>query len=199
MGAMAVADVAQRTGPWPAPDVASGGWRAADLEKFPDDGLRYEIIDGVLLVSPAPLKRHQVALGRLHLLLTAACPPECEVIVAPADWAIDETTVVQPDLMMIPRAGLDDPIGTPLVAVEIASRSTARIDRTVKFDRYAEAGVAQYWIVDPGSGTRAPAVEVYDLTDGQYVLQGRAHGDELLSVGGVVRIDVTPSSLLSQQ
>ena len=199
MGAMAVADVAERSGPWPAPVTGHDGWRAADLQKFPDDGLRYEIIDGMLLVSPAPLKRHQVALGRLYLLLTGACPPEYEVIVAPADWKIDETTVVQPDLMMIPRAGLDDPIGTPLVAVEIASRSTARIDRTVKFERYAEAGARQYWIVDPGSSTRAPTVEVYDLTDRQYALQGRARGDESLTVTGVVQVGVTPSSLISQQ
>lgn len=183
MGAMALAHVVEQ-------------WTADDLAQIPDDGLRYEIIDGVLLVSPAPLRRHQVALGQLYLLLTAACPPQYEAIMAPADWKIDNTTVVQPDLMVVPLAGVDEPIATPVLAVEIASRSTARVDRTLKFGRYAEAGAAQYWIVNPGSTRAAPWVEVYDLAHGHYVLQGRADGDDVLRVSGPVPLSFSPAALI---
>ncbi len=72
----------------------------ADLDAMPDDGRRYELIDGSLVVTPAPLRRHQRAVGNLHLLLRHACPPELEVLLAPFDVVLAVNTVVQPDLLV---------------------------------------------------------------------------------------------------
>ncbi len=67
-------------------------WTVDDLDRLPDDGLRYELLDGILLVSPAPTRRHQRAVWQLGLLLQAPCPPELEVLVAPLDWRPDRKT-----------------------------------------------------------------------------------------------------------
>lgn len=61
-------------------------WTVDDLANLPDEGLRYELVDGMLLVSPAPRLVHQRAGGRLFRLLAAACPAHLEVFYAPVDW-----------------------------------------------------------------------------------------------------------------
>ncbi len=71
----------------------------ADLETMPDDGHRYELIDGTLVVSPAPRLGHQTIVGNLHLALRAACPPELAVILAPFAVALADDTEVQPELV----------------------------------------------------------------------------------------------------
>jgi len=81
----------------------------ADLEGMPDDGRRYELIDGSLIVTPAPRIGHQRAVGNLHLLLRAHCPPELEVILAPFDVALATDTIVQPDLLVARRSGSSAP------------------------------------------------------------------------------------------
>lgn len=58
----------------------------ADLDAMPDDGRRYELIDGVLIVSPSPLHRHQRTAGRLYILLEDACPDDLEMLFAPFTW-----------------------------------------------------------------------------------------------------------------
>ena len=76
----------------------------ADLAHLPDDGHRYELIDGSLIVSPAPRHGHQTVVGNLYVLLRAACPPELQVILAPFAVALADDTEVQPDLLVAPRA-----------------------------------------------------------------------------------------------
>ena len=71
---------------------------AADLETMPDDGHRYELIDGTLVVTPAPLMRHQLVSSNLHLLLGGSCPPDLRVLAAPTDVRFAADTVLQPDL-----------------------------------------------------------------------------------------------------
>jgi Uma2 family endonuclease len=169
------------TGRWPSP--SAGEWTVDMLRELPDDGRRYELLDGVLLVSPAPAARHQLAAANLFQLLDAARPLGHRVFFAPVDWQPDERTSLEPDLLIISRdayheAGID----TPVVVVEIASPSTARIDRTAKFDRYAQGGITQYWIVDPGRSGRAPTVTVFDLGLDGYRQAGRAEGDQALTV-----------------
>lgn len=180
------------TGTWP-PKV-HGEWTVADLLASPDDGQRYEILDGILLVTPAPVPRHQRALLRVAMLLGAACSPDYEVFVAPLDWQPDNITSLQPDILVVRRdlVGEKNISAAPILVVEVASPGTARIDRTVKLSRYADGGVAQYWIVDP----RVPSVHVYDLIDGQYRLAGEATADEPLSVDGPMLVTVVPSSLV---
>ncbi len=183
-------------GRWPDPHTIHTRWTAADLETLPDDGLRYEIIDGTLVVSPAPAKRHQRVAARLHGILSGSCLAELDVYFAPLDWKVDEHTVVEPDLLVVPARDIDEPVQTPLLVVEILSPSSRTLDRVTKFHVYAEAGVPQYWIVDPGSDTSEPSVEVYDLADGEYRLQAKAQGAQHISVTGPVTVTVIPADLI---
>lgn len=173
-------------------------WTSADLASLPDDGLRYEIVDGLLLVSPAPRPLHQRASYRLSRLLGDALPPGLELLPAPVDWQPDGHTSLQPDLLVMRHADItpDRLLGTPVLIVEISSPATARVDRTIKWERYAEAGVRQYWIVDPGNAATPPTVTVYDLADGTYIAQARASTSEKITITGPVPVSLTPAALI---
>lgn len=130
-------------------------WTVADWEVLPDDGKRYEIIDGELFVTPAPIPDHQrlafeVAVRLAEYLRRA---PVGEMMMSPADIELAEDTVVQPDVFVVPLDAGRRPrtwreITRLLIAVEVISPSTARVDRIVKRGRYQRAGVGEYWIVD---------------------------------------------------
>lgn len=155
-----------------------GQWRHADLERLPDDGNRYELIDGCLIVTPAPAFRHQLVVSRLIRLLAQGMPAGIEVLTAPVDVRLADDTVVQPDLIVVPRIWVDGQFLDipPLLAVEVRSRSTAMIDRNVKFARYERAGVPSYWIVDPDE----PRLTAWELRGPA----GRARYVEVTDVGG---------------
>jgi Uma2 family endonuclease len=123
-------------------------WTVADLDLLPDDGLQYELLDGILLVTPAPVPQHQRAAGRLHLLLGPACPPGLEVFFAPLDWRPDLRTSLQPDLLVVRDEDIElANIRKPLVlAVEVLSPSTRRKDLVLKRSKYQDAGVSSYWV-----------------------------------------------------
>jgi Uma2 family endonuclease len=133
----------------------------ADLADMPDDGRRYEILDGVLLVSPATSYPHQDVVLRLGAWLLARVPDEMAVLVAPFDVVLTDDTVLQPDVLVADRAALEAgsrPL-VPALVVEVRSPSTASIDRLLKRERYARAGVPAYWLVHPD----VPAVTVLEL------------------------------------
>lgn len=171
------------------------GWTVADLESLPADGLRYELVDGILLVSPAPRPIHQEAIGELLVLLHAARPKDLKVYVAPLDWQPDDITSLQPDLLVARRADVRESniVAPLLLAVEVLSRSTRRYDEVLKASVYAEHGVASYWIVDPDE----PSIVAYELKDGAYVEVGRAVGDQSITLENPFEVTVTPKSLVS--
>ena len=138
----------------------------ADLAHLPDDGHRYELLDGVLVVSPAPRWRHQEVLGNLYVQLKAACPAGVTVGLAPFAVAFADDTELQPDVFVARRADitLQDLPKAPLLAVEVLSPSTRRFDLLLKRDRYQEAGVPSYWLVDPAE----PTITVLELRKGEY-------------------------------
>ena len=166
----------------------------SDLEAMPDDGHRYELIDGVLIVSPGPRFGHQRVSGQLHLLLQAACPSELCVLYAPFAVAISDDTELQPDLLVAPLSQFTDTEldGAPLLAVEILSPSTRRVDLLLKRDRLEAAGCPSYWLVDPD----VPSVTVLELEGGRYVDRGTASGDETLTVSAPFPLTLIPASLL---
>ena len=181
---------------WPAAPPAGGEWTVDLLDQLPDDGLKYELLDGVLLVSPAPIPRHQRAIFRVARALDDVCPGDHEVFFAPLDWRPDNRTNLQPDVLVVAkdRIGEKNIRQNPAIVVEVLSPSSRRYDRLLKFARYAEAGIPQYWIVDPNQ----PSVEVYDLAEtGTYVLAGSAVGDTALAVDGPLTVRVTPSALVT--
>jgi len=138
-----------------------------------DDSERWELIEGVpYAMSPAPSPVHQRLSSRLHRQLANFLDGKpCEVFHAPLDVRLnaddEDDTVVQPDLVVVcDRSKIDEKgcKGAPDVVIEILSPSTARRDRMVKFQQYQQAGVREYWIVDPDTKT----VQVCILKDGLY-------------------------------
>lgn len=133
-------------------------WLPDDLDTLPDDGNRYECIDGVLLVTPSPDGPHQsvvIPLGSLlHLYVRGARIGR--VVSAPADVTFENRHLVEPDLFVV---GSTSPLRQRtsmealLLVIEILSPSTARRDRIVKRALYQRAGVPEYWLVDTDSRT----------------------------------------------
>jgi Uma2 family endonuclease len=164
----------------------------ADLEAMPDDGRRYELIDGVLIVSPAPSRMHQRVVLNLARALADACPPELEVLVPPFDVAISDETVMQPDLLVARRSDFTerDLPKAPLLAVEILSPSTRRFDLVLKRSRFEAAGCASYWVVDPEQAS----VVAWDLRDGRYVEV--ANGTEVFRATRPFEVGVVPGDLI---
>lgn len=131
-----------------------------DVHALPDDGNRYEVIDGELFVTPAPALRHQEAVGALYRELWAYLQRERvgHPFVAPADVIFSPQRAVQPDVLVVPLIAGKRPekfseVGRLLLAIEVLSPSTARADRVVKRRLFREEGVAEYWIVDLDSRT----------------------------------------------
>lgn len=131
-------------------------WTVEDVWALPEkSGERYEVVDGVLLVSPAPALVHQRAVRVLLDLLQRYARQSMigEALPAPLDVVMADDTMVQPDVCVLPmmpiHAGPDDPLTRPLplLAVEVLSPSTARYDRIVKRPRYQRTGV-ECWIAD---------------------------------------------------
>jgi len=181
-------------GRWPA--RISGEWTVDDLETLLGNGLRYEIVDGTLLVTPAQSPLHQGVVVELAVLLRAACPADHRVFVGPLDWQPDRRTSLQPDLLVVrrDRVGERNITGTPALVVEVVSPGTARIDRTAKFSRYAEGGIGHCWLVDPD----VPSVQVFTLTDGAYVLTAEGAADTPVSVAEPVAVTVIPVDLFDR-
>lgn len=168
----------------------------ADLETIPDDGHRYELLDGTLLVSPAPSRVHQTVVLRLGHLLDVARPRELRVLIAPFDVALADDTVLQPDVLVARRSDLTDRDlpAPPVLAVEVVSASTRRIDQLLKPARYAASGVAHYWIVDPCE----PSLTAYELgPDETYVEIAVVHGPEPYRAARPFAVSVVPSGLVA--
>ena len=165
-----------------------------DLDALPDDGLRHELIDGHFVMTPAPGSNHQTISGALYRRLWSALQGTgLKVLTAPFDVVLG-SHVVEPDLVVAPEADFtsDDLPVPPLLVIEILSPSTAHLDRGRKRDIYAEAGIPYYWIVDPN----APAITIYELTDGTYAETAHASGDQTLTLERPVALRLTPTDLL---
>jgi Uma2 family endonuclease len=129
-------------------------WTAQMVRALPDDGKRYEVIHGELMVTPSPRPRHVRVRMRLveqiQQYLRSVAMPE-NLFGAPCDISWDDHTLVQPDLLIVPTREITNDWGTYktlLLAIEILSPSTARYDRVVKRRLYQEYHVATYWVVD---------------------------------------------------
>lgn len=167
----------------------------ADLESMPDDGHRYELVDGVLLMSPSPRPVHQRAVARLLVALVAACPPELEVLPAPVDVILADDTVFIPDVVVGHRSAFTDQglVGAPVLAVEVLSRRTRLVDLELKRARFEEAGCPNYWLVDPGE----PWLRCLALRGGRYVTAASAHGDDVVELDEPFPVRLSPEDLVA--
>lgn len=164
-----------------------------ELDALPDDGRRHELIDGTLVVTPAPSVRHQTVSRNLFRALDAARPDDVRVFYAPLDVVLAPDTVVQPDLLVAPTAAFTDRDlpGAPLLAVEILSPSTRLVDLSLKRARYETAGCPAYWVIDPDT----PSLVVWELRDGAYVRVATVLGEGRFRAGRPFPVDLTPAEL----
>jgi Uma2 family endonuclease len=154
-----------------------------ELRLMPDDGKRYELIDGEVFVTPSPSEKHQRVLGNLFLSISnhVKTKNRGRVYIAPFDVVFGEKTALQPDLLFVSagRLGIIGPeyvLGAPDLVVEVLSPYRQSYDRVTKLDQYALHGVIEYWVVDP----IAESVEIYVLAGSRYELKGVFAGEEIL-------------------
>ena len=134
---------------------AAHDWTVQRVLALPDDGNRYEVVDGELLVTSSPTFHHQDAVLTLAVRLDpfVRSTGTGYLSISPADLELDERTLVQPDVFVFELPGGRRPerwkdITKILLAIEVLSPSTARADRHVKRRRYQRHGISEYWIVD---------------------------------------------------
>ncbi len=139
---------------------AAERWTADRVRKLPDDGKRYELVSGQLVVTPSPRYSHQAAISELEAILRAAVrsavaegPARLHVLHSPADISLGEDEILQPDLFVfrtatgLPGRDWSDITALELV-IEVLSPGSARYDRGLKRLRYQRGRVPEYWIVD---------------------------------------------------
>lgn len=169
-------------------------WSEADLDVLPDDGHRYEIVDGSLLVTPPPLDGHQGIGMNLSILLHSAASPGFRVLYevgvrVPGGNFIPDVVVLRPGAARNVEWREAEDVA---LVVEIASRSTRVTDRTLKAAKYAEAGIPAYWRVD-ADGT----VVIHTAPgDGDYGHTQVVRPGESVRVEYPFPVDIVPESLV---
>jgi Uma2 family endonuclease len=181
------------------PDVWSGQDRTLtveDMENMPDDEFRYELDDGVLIVSPAPSTMHQLAVTRLAVILSAACPTGF-VVLAGVGVNITKFQHRVPDVAVVRADSLESFFqeAPPELVLEVASPRTRLYDRNRKKDVYEGFGIPAYWIIEPDRDR--PELTVFELRSGGYEQTAHVSGDE--EYGAVVPfpVAIVPSKLLT--
>jgi Uma2 family endonuclease len=165
------------------PGPKQGRWTYKDYADLPEDGRRYEVVNGVLYMAPAPSGAHQGAAARVlyYLLTHVEFAGLGRAYIAPFDVELAPSVVVQPDVLVVLNANRERItesriIGAPDLVIEVSSPGTVNYDRREKYDAYARAGVPEYWIADPASRT----VEVFVLEGGTYHSLGVFRGQATL-------------------
>ncbi|MFF0489794.1 Uma2 family endonuclease [Nocardia sp. NPDC004068] len=181
-----------------------GRWTAADLDRIPENGLRYEVLNGQLVVSPAPTPLHQKLLTGLFAVLETAAPQSFWVL--PGVGVLSGEDEPIPDLI-VGRGRVDmDATGIPadqvLLAVEIVSPPTSLQDRLVKPLLYAQARIANYWRIETGPfeghrpGEQPPVLFAHALARGRYELTHRVAAGRPVTLGSPFAVTLDPATLL---
>jgi len=169
-----------------------------EYEALPTDGRRYEIHEGELSVTPAPSPQHQLIIRNLFRLLDSHVQSKRigEVLFAPLDVILSDTSIVQPDIVFldttrlsaISRRGVEGP---PTLAIEVLSPATTLTDRSTKHQLYARHGVPYFWLVDP----EGRSVEAFVLGPQGYSLALRSSGSEPVSPPPFPDLNLIPATL----
>jgi Uma2 family endonuclease len=164
-----------------------------DLDSFPQDGNRYELINGDLHVSAAPAHLHQRATQNLATGLNVVKPDAFEVLTGPVDIVLAHRTVVEPDIVVITAGELrgtrfNEP---PLLVIEVLSPSNRLYDLGTKQLVYADSAIPTLWMVDPVE----PSITVWEW-DGADEVVRRAAGDEVLRLDRPFPVAFAPARLV---
>ncbi len=187
MGAVSIADA------WPP---TGRPFTVDDLDRMPDDGRRYELLDGVLVVSPRPTTVHQLAATRLTVALHATCPDGLCVIFEPA-VQLSRNTEFDPDIVVVRAKDVGGAKFTapPLLAVEVRSPSTAMVHLNLKKAAYERFGAGSCWIADPD--LRTPSLTAFELWEGHYRQITEARGDEVFRADRPFAAEIVPAALVA--
>jgi len=171
------------------------GWSEDDLADFPHDGNRYEIIDGSLHVTPPADFRHHEVADEIRAALRSACPPGWRVIREIGLRVPGGNTI--PDLLVLRPSAPDngnwaDPVDVALV-VEVESPNSRRLDRFVKPNLYAEAGIESYWRIERTSN--GPVAHLYTrAAAGHYQLHRSVNTGECVVAELPYAVQVAPAT-----
>ena len=170
-----------------------------DLDAVPGDGRKYELDDGVLIVTSAPAFSHQYALTELTFILRAACPKAFLTAAGPGvvmnqyQYRIPDLVVIQAGMVSFTDKIVSRP---PALAVEVASPSTAIYDRNRKKDVYADFGIESYWIVTPSLDK--PRLVAFELrSGGRYHEVADVSGDESFEAVRPFPVSIVPAALVA--
>ncbi|MGH9065116.1 MAG: Uma2 family endonuclease [Acidimicrobiales bacterium] len=166
-----------------------------DLSATPDDGNRYEVLDGALVMTPPPGTDHQLAVIRLAVILDQATRPlGLQTFTAPLAWRIGPGQVPEPDLLVVGREAITKRAieAPPLLVVEVLSPSGRPRDTSEKRRIYAEGGAAWYWLVD----TDEPSLTVLRLAGDHYEDEARAVGPAGYVTDEPFPVRVVPAELV---
>jgi Uma2 family endonuclease len=168
-------------------------WTVDDLDRIPDDGLQYELFDGVLVVSAAPNVLHQRMAQACYRALHAACPAHLETFIAPLDFQPNRRRSFQPDVLVARRdsLGVRNLTVAPVLAVEVLSAGTRSKDLIFKREMYASSGVQAYWVLDPED----VSLVAYELTDGAYRRSAETSGDRSMTLAFPFTVTLCPADL----
>lgn len=177
--------------------LSLGRMTRAEFDARPEwsGGPRHELIEGELFEMDAPRPRHQDVIAELYVLLRAACPGHRRVYFAPIDVDLEESSVPQPDLVVVDKGQIGERLieGNPLLVVEVLSPTNRRHDMERKRRLYERVGIENYWIVDP-EGT--VTLTAWALRDGHYVEVVSVSGDDSWTAGEPFAVTVVPSALV---
>lgn len=165
-----------------------------DLAVMPDDGNRYELIDGMLVVTPIPDLRHQKALVKIAIALEKHCVVGFEVLLGPFAVRPSTTLELRPDALVARSEDLTEELlpVAPVLVVEVLSPSSVINDLNNKKAAYERMGVPSYWVVDP----QAPSITVFELADGRYEQVAEVKDTDVLSVERPFPVRIVPRELL---
>jgi Uma2 family endonuclease len=187
MGVMTIAEA------WPA---AGQPFTVGELDRMPDDGRRYELVDGALVVSPRPTQIHRVVALRIASALEQATPPGLQVVPEPAVM-ISSSTEFDPDVVVVGLATIGNAKVTtpPLLVVEVRSPKTALVDLNTKKAAYERFGVESYWIVVPE--VKRPELIAFELRDGRYRQVAHVTGSKPFRAERPFPVDIVPARLVA--
>jgi Uma2 family endonuclease len=182
------------TDAWPKPGEP---FSVSDLDRMPDDGHRYELLDGTLIVSPAPGPPHQRVAVMLCHTLELACPED--LIVFPnVGVRIGPRSALEPDAVVARAADVSGArlARPPLLVAEILSPDSALRDLNLKKAAYERFGIPSYWVFDPDLDQ--PSLRAFELMNGEYGEVAQAAGETPFRAVRPFPVEIVPSRLVAK-
>ena len=188
MGVMTLTDA------WPKPGEP---FTVSDLDRMPDDGHRYELLDGTLIVSPASGPPHQRVAVMLCHILELACPEDL-VVFPNVGVRIGPRSALEPDVVVARAADVSGArlARPPLLVAEILSPDSALRDLNLKKAAYERFGIPSYWVIDPDLDQ--PSLRAFELGDGGYSEASQTVGDAPFRARQPFPVEIVPTRLVAK-